>query len=92
MKAGSNNEKATVVEILDLLFIMLDEDSKDKVNYRNYCCGIAPLACKESDDLQDVLKFCLLVVDDKNNGMVESRHVMAVLTSMWNDSKIFVFE
>lgn len=81
INSGNNNMKSTVVEILDLLFVMLDEDCKDRVNYKNYCCGIAPLACKEGDDLTHILKFCLRIVDDKDTGMVEPRHVMAVLTS-----------
>ena len=84
-----DDETPVVVEILQLIFVMQDDDCRNRVNYRNYCCGISPLACKKDDDLPTVLKFCLRVIDDKDTGFIEPRHLTAVLHSKFSRAEIF---
>jgi hypothetical protein len=52
-------------EIFDLLFTMWDSGGNDKIPYRQFALGIAPLACP-NDAVASVIRFLLHVHEEKS--------------------------
>lgn len=69
------------VEIFDLLFTMWDNADDGKVFYKEFCMGIAPLACP-FDDLSLILEFSLRVSDDLDRKYIEKKELHELLTGI----------
>ena len=68
------------VEILDLLFTMWDAEGYDKVPFKEFSMGIAPLACPDESP-RSVLRFALEVSDQEKTGLIGPEELEDMLLS-----------
>jgi len=76
------------VEIFDLLFTMWDNAGDERVPFKEFCTGIAPLACAY-DELPTILWFSFRVYDDKNQGSVNEHGLRTVLCGINSTASFF---
>ena len=72
--------KEEEVEVFDLLYTMWDSDGEEKVHYKDFVMGIAPLACPEEAP-DSILRFALQLSDERKLDSIDPDELEDLLSS-----------
>ena len=76
----ANIKREEELEVLNLIYLMWDNDGDEKVHYKDYVMGLSPFACADEDP-SEVLKFALLLSDEIRRGKVDPDELEDCLSS-----------
>lgn len=68
-------------DVIDLLFTMFDEAGENRIQYRNFCTAISPLACADSD-LFSVIEYSLKIMDVSTSGRINKKNLSVLVNGM----------